>query len=125
MKQVPKEPLLIDHSSIIDGFGELTEHKQYKPFNSYCGICDQNVYVTSAIQKYIVEINKVPVKMLRRGAIFCENCKTRRAKINYLKNGNKYLEVEEGKTELINLRKEEQEIKSQSKGLYESGEWPY
>ena len=116
---------ITDHSIIIDGFAELINYKNYQPFSSFCGICDDQIIVTSAVQKHLIETKKVPVKMLKRGAIFCTTCKERRARINYLRKGNKFLEEENGRAELIDLEKEEQELKGNSTGLFSSSTWPY
>jgi hypothetical protein len=125
LKLEQRQLLPINHSIIIDGFAELKTHINYLPFDSFCGICDKNMLVTAAVQKHVVEVRQVPVKMMKRGALFCESCSKRRGRINFLKNGNKFLEEENGKAELIDIEKEEKELQSQSKGLYSAADWPY
>lgn len=116
---------MINHNEIIDGFSELQDHKNYLSFNSYCGICDDKILVTPENQKYLLEEKKVPVKMLKRGALFCNSCSKRRARINYLRKGNQFLEEKNGRANLNELEKEENELERMSKSLYLSAEWPY
>lgn len=123
MKNRPLLP--IKHTEIIDGFAELTNHKNYLPFSSFCGICDAKIDVTPADQKHVLEVKKVPVKMMKRGALLCEDCIKRRSRIKFLRKGNKFLEIENGKVDLSELEKEENELKSNSKGRYNSIDWPY
>ena len=120
-----KEKVPINHANIIDGFSELHGIKHYISFSSYCGICDSEIFVSSMIQKFILEKNKVPVKFLKRGAVYCEECKDRRARINFLSKGDKWQVTENGKAELIELQNIENNLKSHSKGLYEKADWPY
>lgn len=115
----------IDHEKIIDGFAELDHHKKYIEFHIHCGVCSTKTYVSPEIQKYILEIKGVPVKMMKRGALFCETCRKRRARINYLKKGNKYLEVENGKTDLKKLQDEENKIRRNSSRSIFTYDWPY
>ncbi|MDF1699242.1 MAG: hypothetical protein P1U56_25530 [Saprospiraceae bacterium] len=115
----------IEHDKIIDGFAELYHHKKYIEFHSNCGICSTKICVTPRTQKYVLEVKGVPVKMMKRGALFCENCRKRRARINYLKKGNKFIEVENGKAELKSLRDEEYNLKWSSGGNDKTYDWPY
>ena len=118
------EPLLpIDHSAVIDGFGQLVNHVNYLPFETFCGLCDAPCHVTSRTQKHILETNRVPVKMLQRGAIYCERCRVRRTRINELRKADNYTRVVGGKEELDELIAEEKRM--QSKNRYLDGEWPY
>ena len=127
MTRDPKvEPLLsIDHSKIIDGFAELTNHVNYLPFDTYCGICDAECHVSPAAQKYILESNRVPVKMLQRGDVYCENCRARRAEINSLRRRDRHRDVEGGRELLDRLTNEENTLKAKSKRLFHNGNWPY
>ena len=126
IKKPKQEQLLpIKHADIIDGFTELQDHINYLPFNSFCGICDGKIAVSPRDQKHVLEVKKVPVKMMRRGALLCENCIKRRGRINYLKKGNKFIEEENGKTDLSKLESQEKELKWKSKGLFGSIDWPY
>jgi len=115
----------IEHDKIIDGFAELNNHKDYIEFYANCGICSTAICVTPEIQKYVLEIKGVPVKMMKRGALFCDNCRKRRARINYLKKGNKFIEVENGKIELKNLQEEERNVRWNSGANGNSYDWPY
>ncbi len=107
-----EERLPIDHTKIMDGFGQLSRSKYYQAFYTNCGICNEKTFVTAKTQKYILEVKIIPVKMLQRGAVFCKSCTKRRGRINYLKKGNKFLKVENGRVELTRLRDEEQKLKS-------------
>jgi len=115
----------IEHDKIIDGFAELTHHTNYIEFHVNCGICSIKICATPEIQKYVLEVKGVPVKMMKRGALFCENCSKRRARINYLKKGNKFIEVENGKTELKNLQDEENKFEWNSGASDKPYDWPY
>jgi hypothetical protein len=59
--------VLIEHDKLIDGFAELTKHRHYLSFETFCGICDTPVTVSPKTQKYMLEVKAIPVKMLRRG----------------------------------------------------------
>ena len=117
----------IIHSKIMDGFGELARHKFYKSFRSHCGICDREIQVTPSVQKWLLEKKGLPVKMLRRGAVFCEACTRRRARIKYLrKNDNgKGIENGDGVQELEELSWQEACLEAESESLYENAHWPY
>lgn len=125
-RNTKKEPLTpINHSSIIDGFGELHDSANYMPFDSYCGVCDKQIHVSPAAQKYLLEVKQIPVKFLKRGAIYCDECRDRRSRINYLRKGDKWLEVENGKEELNQLQNEESRLEAGSSNRYLDAKWPY
>jgi len=116
---------IIDHDRVMDGHGQLLGYTSYVAFETYCGICDAPFLLTAADQKRLLEKRGVPVKMLRRGAAFCAACAKRRGRINYLKRGQRFLEVEGGREELAQLEAEERADRAGSSGRYESAAWPY
>lgn len=117
--------VLIEHNKLIDGFAELTKHRCYLSFDTFCGICDAAVTVSPRTQKYMLEVKSIPVKMLRRGAVYCVKCRQRRSRINWLKRGDRWRAERNGKEELKDLLSEEQNLKNRSKRLYENAQWPY
>jgi len=123
MSDVPD--VLIEHGKVIDGFAELEKHSHYIAFDTFCGICDAPVSVSPELQKYLLEAKAIPVKMLRRGAVYCDKCRQRRSRINLLRSGDKWRMVQNGKDELEDLLAEERNLKSRSNHLYEGAMWPY
>ncbi len=115
----------IDHSLIIDGFSELTTHKHYLPFDAACGICGTRYPVSSREQKYIVEMNGVPVKHLTRGAVFCEECLQRRVAIKGLSKHHQDKDTVAGKILLKKLIAEEEKLKYQKRQHDPEKCWPY
>lgn len=113
----------IDHSAIMDGLSELTAYKNYKPFDTFCGICGAACHVTSREQKYILEVKGVPAKMLRRGAVFCDMCLERRVKIKGLRKHHHDKGDSAGKVLLKKLIAEEDALKMQPKEI--GSNWPY
>lgn len=120
-----RQRLPIDHRQLIDGFAELQHHVNYQAYRSFCGICDSQILVTAAIQKHLLEKKKIPVKFLRRGAVYCQTCKDRRVRINFLRKGDHFRAVEGGLDELKRLQAEELEEERKSKQRFHSDEWPY
>lgn len=64
----------VDHGRIIDGFGELSEQATYEPYEVQCGLCDARFAFSPREQKYVHEVRRVPIKMARRGAAYCQRC---------------------------------------------------
>lgn len=125
-KKLEQNQLLpINHQKIIDGFNQLAEHINYLPFESFCGICDDDIFVTAKKQQYILEEKRVPVKMLMRGAILCKKCAKRRAKMHFLRKGNHWTEIENGKELLQELEDEERLLQTNSKSSYLTVKWSY
>ena len=117
--------LRIDHSKLIDGFGNLEKHYRYISFETSCGICREKLIATPEMQKYLLEVKSVPVKTLHRGSVpFCEKCRDIRSRINQLnKNGGYRKESKEHK-ELEALKAcEEKRRKRHSHS--EIANWPY
>lgn len=115
----------IDHSVIIDGFAELAQHNQYLPFDTPCGICGLACHVSSRQQKYILEVNRVPVKMLVRGAVFCEGCLERRVALKELRKGRHDHDKATAKALIEKYLAEEEKLKRQARPLSASTNWPY
>ena len=115
----------IEHARITDGFAELESHQYYRPLATYCGICDGPITVSALEQKYLLERGSVPVKRLRRGAVFCPECAKRRARIKALRSGDRWRTVPGGKEELSQLTAEEARLQAQSVHRYLHAEWPY
>jgi hypothetical protein len=120
-----KDTLPIAHSKLIDGFAQLKEYTHYLPFASFCGLCDVEIWVSAAVQQHLLETKRVPVKMLMRGAVFCEGCTQRRARINFLRKNDHYHTIENGLAELNRLLHEEREKSSSSAHRYHLAVWPY
>jgi len=117
-------PLPIDHSRIMDGFQELARHASYVAFETFCGICDIAILATAFDQKHLLEAKGVPVKALRRGALFCRSCRTRRARIRELRKRTPRRDTEEF-VELRGLEAEEAEARRTAGRRYETARWPY
>ncbi len=64
----------IDHSLIVDGFGEMDGRTIYEAYVTNCGRCGREFTFTPEAQKYVHEVRGVPIKMGRRGAAYCPNC---------------------------------------------------
>jgi hypothetical protein len=116
---------LISHHKLIDGFGELSSSSVYGPYETFCGICDARCVLQPRIQKYMLEIQRVPVKMLRRGAVFCLHCRKRRSRLNWLHHHDRWRNVPNGAEERDRLRAEERDAMALSKRRYENATWPY
>ncbi|MBK7908303.1 MAG: hypothetical protein IPJ78_17320 [Gemmatimonadetes bacterium] len=119
------DSVLIDHAKITDGFGQLVGFVAYLAFESFCGICDDPIEVSAAEQKFLLEVKQVPVKMLLRGATFCARCRTRRAKINQLAQGERWRTIEGAGEELERLRAEESALMLESRNRSPGTKWPY
>ncbi|MFO0570315.1 MAG: hypothetical protein U0263_32030 [Polyangiaceae bacterium] len=119
------DAVFIDHDKLIDGYGDLTAYTVYESFDTYCGICDAPTRVTAAEQKYLLEINGVPVKMLRGGAIYCRSCAERRARIKALKYIDGTATTSDVRKELALLRADEEHLRSRSERRYLNVSWPY
>jgi hypothetical protein len=115
----------ISHHKLIDGFGELAASSVYLPFETFCGICDAPFVVHPRIQKYMLEVRQIPVKMLRRGAVFCLACRRRRSRLNWLRHHDRWRSTPGGADERDRLRSEENSALAQSRRLYETAPWPY
>ena len=116
---------LINHHKLIDGFGELDGAHTYVPFETFCGICDAPFVLHPRIQKYMLEVRQIPVKMLQRGAVFCLSCRRRRSRLNWLHRHDRWREAPGGAEERDRLRSEEYKARALSKRLYETAVWPY
>ena len=126
MRDARREPLVpIDHHRIVDGVGQLDGCVSYVPFDTYCGICDESCHVAPRMQKYILEENGVPVKSLQRGAVFCERCRARRARIHALRRGDGWRRVPGGAEEVERLEREERDARAESRRRFEGAPWPY
>ena len=115
----------IDHAKVMDGFGQLRGHEVYRPIATFCGICDEPIELSAREQKYLLEVKGVPVKFLRRGAAYCQRCTARRARINYLRRGDRWRQEPEAADELARLRAEERDHLGHSRQRFRGAEWPY
>jgi hypothetical protein len=120
-----EEPVLIDHTKIIDGFGDLVKYRHYRPFASHCGKCEAPIVVSGKTQQYLLEVKGIPAKFLMRGVVFCDACRKRRARLNWLKSGDRWRTEPDGEEELARLRETEEQSRRQSRHLYEHAPWPY
>lgn len=120
-----KQSVLIEHAKLVDGFGQLTLSPVYVPFETFCGICDAPFVLAPRVQKYMLEVRQIPVKMLARGAVFCVECRRRRSRINWLHSHDRWRSVPNGAEELQRLRSEEHDAHSRSKLRYQTAIWPY
>jgi hypothetical protein len=119
------EAVPIDHGKLIDGFGELWGYATYRPFDTFCGICDAPVILTPGEQKYLLEVKRVPVKMLQRGAVYCASCRSRRARMNELKRIDGTKTAPDVRAELAQLRSLEDDSRRLSHSRFERAAWPY
>ena len=94
-------------------------------FDTFCGICDSPMLLSTQEQKYILEVKRVPVKMLLCGAAYCPECRQRRSRINYLRRKQQWRQVVNGEEELRRLRQEEKELQQRSRRRYADVNWPY
>lgn len=115
----------IEHGKLIDSVGLLRGFRLYRPIKTFCGICDAPFTLSPAVQKYILEVNRVPVKMLQRGAIYCVACRRRRSRIKWRKRGDRWRTEPKRKEELDRLVAEEEELKRNSKCRYETAKWRF
>lgn len=120
-----KPTAIIDHAKLIDGFGELTSSPVYVPLETFCGICDAPFVLAPRVQKYMLEVRQIPVKMLQRGAVFCVACRRRRSRINWLHSHDRFRTVDGGAEELARLRSDENQAQLYSKRRYQTALWPY
>jgi hypothetical protein len=124
-RRAEEERVAIYHDKVIDGFNELTTHENYLSFASNCGICDAPIVVSGKAQKYLLEVRGIPAKMLMRGVVFCGVCRKRRARINWLKSGDRWRTEPNGEAQLAQLRSDEEQSRRSSHRLYEGAIWPY
>lgn len=115
----------ICHAQLIDGFGELKSHSRYLAFETFCAICDEPFTLHPGAQKYLLEVKQIPVKMLRRGAVFCVRCRKRRTRINWLHHHDRWRTVLNGAEERARLREEERQLAETSRQRYVGAIWPY
>ena len=122
-----KEPLVpIDHSAIMDGFNQLKAYRNYLPFDGVCGVCGQSMHVTPAAQKYLCETKKIPVKHLTGSAVYCDACRSRRARIKQLRKGDHWRTVDGGLEELKLLIADEKAAKDAARTVDRfPANWPY
>jgi hypothetical protein len=120
-----KVTFAINHHKLIDGFGELNGSRVYVPFATFCAICDAPFVLHPRIQKYMLEVRQIPVKMLRRGAVFCLECRRRRSRINWLHRHDRWRSITGGGEERDRLRTAESNALAHSRRLYASAVWPY
>ena len=118
-------PVPIDHKKVTDGFSQLRGREVYVPLSTFCGVCDDPIELTPREQKYLLEVKGVPVKMLQRGAAFCQRCAKRRARINYLAREERWRQEPDGKAELEQLRMEERANMLHSRERFRGAKWPY
>jgi hypothetical protein len=118
-KRTPKGAIRIDHAKVIDGHRELIGN-HYIGFDSHCR-CDQPIHISADTQRYLLEEKQIPVKMLMRGAVLCEDCRRRRARMAVLRD----LSTETAREELRKLEQEEDRIETTSNRKYERASWPY
>jgi hypothetical protein len=113
------------HDKLIDGLVNWRSITAYLPFDTFCGVCDKPFSLSPRTQKYMLEVKSIPVKMLRRGAVYCVKCRRRRSRINWLKSADKWRTEPHGKEELNDLLEEERNLKSRSRHRYKIATWPY
>ncbi len=63
----------IDHGKIIDGFQQLKGQRCYVDYETKCAECGKRFVLTADAQKYLHEVNRVPVKQAKNAA-FCAEC---------------------------------------------------
>jgi len=115
----------IDHTKLIDGFGNLARHNRYISFNTYCGLCGVDLTATPEMQKYLLEVKQIPVKYLQRGSVpFCEECKDIRSRIKYLNKNGAYRKESKEFKELASLKVRENARKKKPSEA-EAANWPY
>jgi hypothetical protein len=73
----------------------------------------------------MLEVNRVPVKMLQRGAVFCEPCRVRRSRIKALRKEHPQRQGQSGVEELDRLEAEEADAQRGAGRKYEKASWPY
>ncbi len=66
-----KATVPIDHTQVVDGFGELSSRTHYAPYKTRCGRCGASFCFTAAAQKYVYEVRQVPLKS---NAKYCSRC---------------------------------------------------
>lgn len=116
---------LISHQSIVDGFGELAASRVYVPLETFCGVCDVPIVLLPEDQKHLLEVRRIPVKMLRRGAARCVPCRQRRSRLDWLRQHDRWRSVPGGAEERDLLDSQESEARAKSKRRYELATWPY
>ncbi len=119
------DEVVIDHLRVTDGFGQLDGHLYYRPLRTYCGICDTPFTLMPRVQKYMLEVKGIPVKMLKSGAVYCVECRRRRSRINWLKSGDRWRSEPYGQEALRHLQDEEQKLEARSQHRYKDAPWPY
>ncbi|KIG17773.1 hypothetical protein DB30_02806 [Enhygromyxa salina] len=75
----------IDHTRVIDGFGELVGRTHYESFETECGRCGVTFVFSATAQKHVHEQRGVPIKRARAGAGYCSACATARGRDNRLR----------------------------------------
>jgi hypothetical protein len=95
---------VIDSQELLRGF------TNYVPFDSSCGMCGTVCHVTPKTQKYILEMNRVPVSAMLQGAVFCEECRARRARLKVLRRNDRWRQEPNGAAELERLEGEERAV---------------
>jgi hypothetical protein len=64
----------IDHSRLVDGFGEMQGRTDYEAFEANCARCGARFTLTAAAQKHVHEQLGIPIKRAR-GAGLCSTCR--------------------------------------------------
>ncbi len=93
----------VNHDVIIDGFRELARFDHYLAFRVTCGACAAEVVVTPEMQQHLLEVARIPFKMLCRGAVRCPPCAERRRRFKWLKRHDRWRQVPGGQQELDHL----------------------
>lgn len=115
----------IDHDVIIDPWGELRQHEHYVPYHGFCGICDTAFVVTPRIQKFLLEIKRIPVKMLTEGAAYCGSCARRRGRMKSLARAMSQRGEKGLHEQWYALRDEERALREGVTRRVVWGDWPY
>ena len=82
MGSVKRSRIKIDHTKVIDGFGELAGRHTYEPREVRCGLCGKPFVFSTKAQKYVHEVRGVPYKRADSGAAYCATCLPRRVARN-------------------------------------------
>lgn len=115
----------IDHAVIIDGFRELDGFTHYLAFRVSCGACPTLVTVTPEMQQHLLEVARIPFKMLRRGAVRCPPCAARRRRLKWLRRHDRWREVAGGQQEVAELQAAERAAWTHGCREPTVLDWPY
>jgi hypothetical protein len=115
----------IDHAAVVDGFRELDGFTHYLAFRVSCGACPTVVTVTPNMQQHLLEVARIPFKMLRRGAVRCAPCAATRRRYKWLKRHDRWREVSGGQQELAQLEAAERAARTHGGSEATVQDWPY